>query len=448
LRPYEISGMKSPEFVKGKIERFDVNQGEVGNCWFLSALANLAENRRCFDRVVPSGQSFRKDEKYRGIFRFRFFRFNQWVEVVVDDLLPTRNGKLIYLRSREENEFWSPLLEKAYAKLYGSYQNLDGGLSVEAAVDFTGGIPELIPLSNAVTEEEKKALFKQLVRTMKPSGEGATGFLSSSLSGRGGRGLTARHAYSITNLTEVRLEGRRVKLVRIRNPHGNEEEWNGKWSDEDRDTWSKVSAEERMKLKLKIKNDGEFYMDFDDFLLYFGEVEVVHVKPLSRTSVEGEDKWEVFSFTSRWMGPTAGGCGNDSIDSFLCNPHFFFNLEDPEPEDDKPNCSVIIALAQKPQERRSSSAIGFRVYRVEDGSMESVVKSVRYSQPVAKTDRYINMRELSVRMSAPPGKYVVIASTFRRGEEAEFLLRIFLTRGWGSSAQADRRTAQSYMEHI
>ena len=70
LRPHQI--VKNPEFFVGGRDRFDIKQGEVGNCWFLSSLANLAENKRCFDRVVPSGQSFR--DGYKGIFRFRFFR--------------------------------------------------------------------------------------------------------------------------------------------------------------------------------------------------------------------------------------------------------------------------------------------------------------------------------------------------------------------------------------
>ena len=52
------------------------------------------------------------------------------------------------MRSVEKHEFWGALLEKAYAKLHGSYKALEGGLTIEAAVDFSGGIPELIDLEN------------------------------------------------------------------------------------------------------------------------------------------------------------------------------------------------------------------------------------------------------------------------------------------------------------
>ena len=47
------------------------------------------------------------------------------------------------------------MLEKAYAKLHGSYKNLEGGLTIEAAVDFTGGIPEMISLANLKITSER-----------------------------------------------------------------------------------------------------------------------------------------------------------------------------------------------------------------------------------------------------------------------------------------------------
>jgi len=442
LRPHEISqgyGLK-PEMYVGERDRFDINQGEIGDCWFLASLANLADDHEAFNRVVPGKQEFRNG--YTGIFRFRFFRFGEWVEVVIDDRLPTRNGKLIYLKAKEPNEFWSPLLEKAYAKLYGSYTALEGGLTIEASVDFTGGIPEMIDLSNL--RMEKETLFYNMVKAYENKAFMSCSLSNSQYQSEATRlGLQARHAYTITKVVEVRSKRGRnsIPLIRMRNPHGNSREWKGAWSDKDSE-WMSLSDSVKRELGLTFDDDGEFYMNFNlDFLKYFGEVEIVHKTPTSMMEQQSSSrKYEVIYFQGAWRGETAGGCGNDTIRNFLKNPQYMFSLTDPDPHDDKMTCPVIISLAQKVKERKTEHAIGFRIYQVPPGVSQIDIDYVGRNQPMGKTDQYINLREVSKRFQFPPGNYCVIPTTFARGDEGEFLVRTFVEKYWGSSRQGNKQT--------
>lgn len=71
----------------------------------------------------------------------------------MDTLIPCSEAsrKPLFARCKDPNELWVPLLEKAYAKLHGSYEALDGGSVTAALVDLTGGIAETLDL----TEEDE-----------------------------------------------------------------------------------------------------------------------------------------------------------------------------------------------------------------------------------------------------------------------------------------------------
>ena len=67
LRPHEIAD--NPKFFVRCFSRFDVQQGQLGDCWLLAATASLTQDSRMFLRVVPDDQNF--EENYVGIWHFK-----------------------------------------------------------------------------------------------------------------------------------------------------------------------------------------------------------------------------------------------------------------------------------------------------------------------------------------------------------------------------------------
>lgn len=430
-RPKDICKTAPKFFTKG-VSRTDIAQGRMLNCWFVAAVASLTDAKELFDAVCPSDQGF-DEPTYCGMFRFNFWRFGEWVEVIIDDFLPTHNGKLYYARSSDPEEFWSALLEKAYAKVCGSYEAMGLGRISEALQDFTGGVIEMINLQTPPTDgslDVYKVLQKAHERNslMGAAIETSAQTVQKTLP----NGLITGHAYSITGFAKVNLPAMRgLKLIRLRNPHGNSSEWKGAWSDRSEE-WYQLSSEERKRLNLVFDDDGEFWMTMEDFQANFTRLEICMLTPDSVLEESEKKSWKIRREKGRWQADaTAGGCRN-FIDTFHINPQIRIQLQDPDEDDDEDRCSIVVSLMRIDRKRTPANErppIGFAIYKVPDDFRDTKDRFDRRffetTKATAMTNSFTKLREISSRYSLPPGEYVLVPSTFHPRQEAEFLLRIF-----------------------
>ncbi|XP_052269936.1 calpain-A-like isoform X3 [Dreissena polymorpha] len=445
-RPKEICS--APQYVTGGASRFDVQQGELGDCWLLAAVASLTCNTHLLNRVIVPEQNF--ETNYYGIFRFRFWHQGEWIEVVVDDRLPTYYDKLVFMHSTDKNEFWSALLEKAYAKLSGSYECLKGGSTSEAMEDFTGGVTETVDL--------KKAPTNLLNIMMKAHDRGSLMGCSidadpNQLEAILPNGLVMGHAYSITSVKLVEIQtpkiSGKIPLVRVRNPWGNESEWKGAWSDKSAE-WKYIPADEKKALGLTFDDDGEFWMSFQDWQDNFMKIEICNLGPESLhedEAAQGKIRWEATAEVGEWIPRVnAGGCRN-YLDTFAMNPQYRVVLTDPDDDEDD-LCTILIGLLQKDRRKKRKEGldmltIGYVIYKMkEDGTFGTGpldTKFFKFNASVAKSPSFINMREVCGRHQLSPGTYVIIPSTFEPNQQGEFLLRIFTEKA-GTTSEMDEGT--------
>jgi len=247
-----------------------------------------------------------------GAYHVRLCSAGQWRTLLVDDCLPCvpiSSGALPFAREQgfcafgtaRHCQLWVALIEKAMAKLHGSYESLEGG-TVDEALRTLTGFPTtrmyLVSRNSTVAGPSGARAFAggsadsavedpdlQWARLLSFF---EAGFLcgASCGSGDGGAaaaaaaeamGLLSEHAYSVL---DVRAAAG-ARLIKLRNPWGRLE-WRGDWSD-DSPLWT---LELRRELGHEVgssaaaaADDGVFWMCWDDFRDYFSAVDVCRVRP-------------------------------------------------------------------------------------------------------------------------------------------------------------------------
>mmetsp|Transcript_72941 Transcript_72941/g.159436 ORF Transcript_72941/g.159436 Transcript_72941/m.159436 type:complete len:531 (-) Transcript_72941:336-1928(-) len=275
------------------IEPQDLLQGGVGDCWLIAAMAALAE----FPEEVKG--LFVRDGLSCGDGKFvvKLYDHNEkrTKHITLDEFIPCRNsgcwwedGDPVFSKPHG-NELWCLMLEKAMAKMLGGYSELSGGFTSLAFRAFTGHEEQLLWGREAGGKWRKWNLVDMSWKDTSSEQRQPEDFLgylrdcdrqnfllsagiittTSQIEKKRADGLVEGHAYSLRHVVKISDD---LTLLELRNPWGNDKEWNGDWSDSS-NMWDR-HPEVKAKLRPEVGPDGLFWMDWRDFSSIFGRVYV------------------------------------------------------------------------------------------------------------------------------------------------------------------------------
>ena len=309
------AGAKTMRLFDHGVAPSDIAQGALGDCWLLSALASLAEFPGAIEKAFHN-----REYSARGKYSVRLYDRprGRFVTVVVDDLFPCdeASGAPLFTQPNNGEELWAMILEKAFAKLCGSYAALEGGHTLFALEALTGekvykfhrgggesgkagggGEWKKFRMEHEPTAKNRRevafrgggqalasdAMF-DLVKKLDAQGcvigAGTLGKDATLSEGRGDAkagGIVPGHAYTVIAVKEVvaGLSGSTVRLLKIRNPWGSFE-WKGAWGDASAEWGANplVRAQLRPSVGADAADDGIFFMSWEDFVEHFDNIDV------------------------------------------------------------------------------------------------------------------------------------------------------------------------------
>ncbi|KAI6186728.1 hypothetical protein M3Y98_00164000 [Aphelenchoides besseyi] len=371
LRPQDIvtkDGRKCRWSIFNDPKSSDIEQGLLGNCWFISALSLIAERREILETIFINN----KEYSANGVYMIRLYIDGLPKTVVIDDFFPCHAIKrtMIFAVGRM-NQLWVSLIEKALAKCYGSYSRLRAGRIHEGLVTLIGCPCQTLDLDACLPEDQANLDFvwAQLVTANEAL------FLMGASCGAGrnpvnideykGLGLMAQHAYSILNVCQVGSQ----RLIRLKNPWG-QFVWSGEWSPK----WSGWTDQLRRELNPGGHSTGTFWMPFEQFAKYFDAVDI------ARLNLQHTVRWPLN------IGWDAKRCG--------C-----IRLVVTEPTE------VFISLFQKSRAGTDDLDILVLVHREDETAQDVCVPG----ELVAKSERRVHASVNVEDLFLLPGTYVVYA---------------------------------------
>ncbi|CAN9502900.1 unnamed protein product [Ophioblennius macclurei] len=438
-RPQDIC--KKATLFPENINSAHAKQGLLGDCWFLCACSFLLKNKQLLNKVLSPDQPQWGDSRYKGSFYFCFWQHGHWLEVTIDDRLPCINAALCFSRCHSPDAFWVALLEKAYAKLHGSYEQLWAGQVSEALVDLTGGLAERWSLAQSGSEKEQQTgqdsdevwRRKLDLNILNPVKDDCALSCSTHSTAAGVSDLGQYHALTVMDWLDVKkVTDGQVRLLRIRNPWGRCS-WRGAWTQSGAG-WSSVDPGCAADL-LSTLSEGEFWLDESEFTSHFDDVtlgypisEEGHLKSFYTGNLLPHREQQA----GRWVqGLSAGGSRNSR--SYSTNPKFWLKV--------KARGEVLITLLQHRKCRNSEKysqtslqdckdtkhqhyqAIALHMWKVEKKHF-NLSRMVNKPSHVS-THRHSYDREVVLHGELDPGYYLLIPSTYHPGAEARFLIRVF-----------------------
>ena len=217
----------------------DIMQGALGDCWLLSAISVVAGDKTLVNKILVT-----KKINQAGAYVVQFFIDGEWKKVLVDDRFPCRRRRdgfaPAFVQSRAKNNLWGMLIEKAYAKFYGSYESIEGGVVHIGLAELTGGAAEFVDMEDdeGRAAVQDGSLWKKLLKYRMAGylmGAGSPAGKDTDISNLG---IVQGHAYSILDVAEVDDRNGSHELVCLRNPWG-QTEWKGAWADTDTRRWTR-----------------------------------------------------------------------------------------------------------------------------------------------------------------------------------------------------------------